>query len=164
MKALHMKGVVEQGHGLWSRAPHHRVYGAGSSPVPRASGRPDDADEIVKRGRPGARGLPTRSRRRWTSPLTGAARSSTRPRCSSTRTTSHGRSWSLVAPPRDAGCQLLRVSENTRVRIPGQPPRDLESRPSSGCSGGRRTPTSAGTNYASDYCRELLGEEEVTSA
>jgi len=68
----------------------------------------------------------------------------------------------FVAPPRDAGRRLLRVSENMWVRIPASR-RAIRITPQQRLLGQASNADVMGTNYASDYSSKLLGEEEVTS-
>jgi len=68
----------------------------------------------------------------------------------------------FVAPPRDAGRKLLRVSENMWVRIPASR-RAIRITPQQRLIGQASNADVMGTNYAADYTAQLLGEEEVTS-
>ncbi len=68
----------------------------------------------------------------------------------------------FVAPPRDAGRKMLRVSENMWVRIPASR-RAIRITPQQRLLGQASNADVMGTNYAADYTAQLLGEEEVTS-
>jgi len=68
----------------------------------------------------------------------------------------------FVAPPRDAGRKLLRVSENMWVRIPASR-RAIRITPQQRLLGQASNADVMGTNYATDYSARVLGEEEVTS-
>ena len=68
----------------------------------------------------------------------------------------------FVAPARDAGRKLLRVSENMWVRIPASR-RAIRITPQQRLVGQASNADVMGTNYANDYSAQLLGEEEVTS-
>ena len=68
----------------------------------------------------------------------------------------------FVAPPRDAGRKLLRVSENMWVRIPASR-RSIRITPQQRLLGQASNADVMGINYANDYSSKLLGDEEVTS-
>jgi hypothetical protein len=67
----------------------------------------------------------------------------------------------FVAPPRDAGRKMLRVSENMWVRIPASR-RAIRITPQQRLLGQASNSDVMGTNYAGDYSAQLLGEEAVT--
>jgi hypothetical protein len=68
----------------------------------------------------------------------------------------------FVAPPRDAGRKILRVSENMWARIPSSR-RAIRITPQQRLIGQASNADIMGTNYAADYTSQLLGEEEVAS-
>lgn len=68
----------------------------------------------------------------------------------------------FVAPARDAGRKILRVSENMWVRIPASR-RAIRITPQQRLIGQASNADVMGTNYANDYAAQLLGEEDVTS-
>src|SRR5438045_4757408 len=68
----------------------------------------------------------------------------------------------FVAPARDAGRKLLRVSENMWVRIPATR-RAIRIPPQQRLLGQASNADVMGTNYAVDYAAQLLGDEQVTT-
>jgi hypothetical protein len=158
MKALHMKGVMTAG--LTSVGPLTIAFAlalAGTAGVKAA----DDADEIVKRA-----DLVRGPADPFTLKMDVTAyRGSKVLNSTSVLVNTHDFSRSLVefvAPPRDAGRKLLRVSENMWVRIPASR-RAIRITPQQRLLGQASNADVMGTNYASDYSSKLLGEEEVTS-